>query len=125
MDDLKIKANESQEKLAELQKQRGLIGGDETDNIVTEKLKGIDEQLTSAEVGPHREGGALPHRRIRQSGADRVHGSRADAAGLALAAGGIARRVRSLEHQVWCRLSEAGRTRQPDDAGGERDRSPN
>ena len=49
MEDLKIKANESQEKLAELQKQRGLIGGDETDNIVTEKLKGIDEQLTSAE----------------------------------------------------------------------------
>ena len=50
MDDLKIKANESQEKLAELQKQRGLIGVDETDNIVTEKLKGIDEQLTSAEA---------------------------------------------------------------------------
>jgi len=49
MDDLKIKAKESQEKLAELQKQIGLIGGDETDNIVTEKLKGIDEQLTSAE----------------------------------------------------------------------------
>jgi len=50
MDDLKIKANDSQEKLAELQKQRGLIGGDETDNIVTEKLKGIDEQLTYAEA---------------------------------------------------------------------------
>ena len=49
MDDLKIKANDSQEKLAELQKQRGLIGVDETDNIVTDKLKGIDEQLTSAE----------------------------------------------------------------------------
>ncbi len=50
MDDLKIRANQSQEKLAELQKQRGLIGGDENDNIVTEKLKGIDEQLTSAEA---------------------------------------------------------------------------
>ena len=49
MDDLKIEAHDAQEKLAELQKQRGLIGGDETDNIVTEKLKGIDEQLTSAE----------------------------------------------------------------------------
>ena len=49
MDDLKIKANQSQEKLAELQKQRGLIGADETDNIVTKKLEGIDEQLTSAE----------------------------------------------------------------------------
>lgn len=49
MDDLKIKASESQEKLAELQKQRGLIGVDETDNIVTEKLKQVDEQLTVAE----------------------------------------------------------------------------
>jgi len=50
MDDLKVKANQSQEKLAELQKQRGLIGGDETDNIVTEKLRGIDEQLTYSEA---------------------------------------------------------------------------
>ncbi len=49
MDDLKVKANQSQEKLAELQKEKGLIGGDETDNIVTEKLKGLDEQLTSVE----------------------------------------------------------------------------
>ena len=50
MDDLRIKANQSQEKLAELQKQRGLIGADETDNIVTKKLEGLDEQLTSAEA---------------------------------------------------------------------------
>ncbi len=49
MDDLKIKAGESQQKLANLQKERGLIGGDETDNIVTEKLKQVDEQLTVAE----------------------------------------------------------------------------
>jgi len=34
-DDLKRKANEAQEKLAALQKQRGLIGVDETDNVVT------------------------------------------------------------------------------------------
>jgi capsular exopolysaccharide synthesis family protein len=49
MDDLKIKASESQQKLADLQKERGLIGVDETDNIVTEKLKQVDEQLTAAE----------------------------------------------------------------------------
>ncbi len=49
MDDLKIKAGESQQKLANLQKERGLIGVDETDNIVTEKLKQVDEQLTVAE----------------------------------------------------------------------------
>ena len=49
MDDLKLKANQAQEKLAALQKQRGLIGVDETDNIVTDKLKELDEQLTTAE----------------------------------------------------------------------------
>jgi polysaccharide biosynthesis transport protein len=49
MDDLKLKANDAQEKLAALQKQRGLIGVDETDNIVTDKLKELDEQLTTAE----------------------------------------------------------------------------
>ncbi len=50
MEDLKLKANQDQEKLAALQKQRGLIGTDETDNIVTDKLKELDEQLTSAEA---------------------------------------------------------------------------
>ena len=49
MDDLKSKTNEAQEKLAALQKQRGLIGVDETDNIVTDKLKDLNEQLTTAE----------------------------------------------------------------------------
>ncbi len=49
MDDLKIKASDSQQKLAEIQKARGLIGVDETDNIVTDKLKQVDEQLTAAE----------------------------------------------------------------------------
>src|SRR5208283_1151641 len=50
MDDLKVKAKESREKLAELQKQRGLIGGFYNDKTTTEKLKGIDEQLTYAEA---------------------------------------------------------------------------
>jgi capsular exopolysaccharide synthesis family protein len=50
MDDLKLKANEAQEKLAALQKRRGLIGVDETDNIVTDKLKDLNEQLTAAEA---------------------------------------------------------------------------
>jgi succinoglycan biosynthesis transport protein ExoP len=49
MDDLKLKANQAQEKLSALQKQRGLIGVDETDNIVTDKLKDLNEQLTAAE----------------------------------------------------------------------------
>jgi succinoglycan biosynthesis transport protein ExoP len=49
MDDLKIKAADVQQKLADLQKERGLIGVDETDNIVTEKLKQVDEELTVAE----------------------------------------------------------------------------
>lgn len=49
MDELQLKANQAQEKLAAMQKQRGLIGVDETDNIVTDKLKELDEQLTTAE----------------------------------------------------------------------------
>ena len=49
MDDLKRKAGESQEKLAELQRTTGLIGADETSNIVTDKLKQLDEQLTAAQ----------------------------------------------------------------------------
>jgi succinoglycan biosynthesis transport protein ExoP len=49
MDDLKNRASESQEKLAELQQTTGLIGTDETSNIVTDKLKQLDEQLTAAE----------------------------------------------------------------------------
>jgi len=49
MDDLKNKASESQEKLAELQRTTGLIGADETSNTVTDKLKQLDEQLTAAE----------------------------------------------------------------------------
>ena len=49
MDDLKRRASESQEKLAELQRTTGLIGEDETSNIVTDKLKQFDEQLTAAQ----------------------------------------------------------------------------
>jgi polysaccharide biosynthesis transport protein len=50
MDDLKRRANESQDKLAELQRTTGLIGADETSNIVTDKLKQLDEQLTAAQA---------------------------------------------------------------------------
>ncbi len=50
MDDLKRRASESQEKLAELQRTTGLIGVDETSNIVTDKLKQLDEQLTAAQA---------------------------------------------------------------------------
>ena len=50
MDDLKNKASESQERLAELQRTTGLIGADETSNTVTDKLKQLDEQLTAAEA---------------------------------------------------------------------------
>ncbi len=49
MDDLRTKAEESQHKLADLQKTTGLIGEDESDNIVTDKLKQLDEELTAAE----------------------------------------------------------------------------
>jgi len=46
---LKAKARHSQEQLAALERTSGLLGQDETDNIVFAKLKELDEQLTALE----------------------------------------------------------------------------
>ena len=46
LDDLKTRARTSQEQLATLERTSGLLGQDETDNIVFGKLKRLDEQLT-------------------------------------------------------------------------------
>lgn len=52
MTDLETKAQESQVKLAEFQKKNGVIttGNDESENIVTDRLKMLNEQLTQAEA---------------------------------------------------------------------------
>ena len=49
MDDLKAHATDAQNQLAEFQKKNNILG-DETDNIVTEKLRQLNEQLTAAEA---------------------------------------------------------------------------
>ncbi len=49
LEDLKSKARISQEQLATLERTSGLLGQDETDNIVFGKLKRLDEQLTDLE----------------------------------------------------------------------------
>ena len=49
LEDLKFKARISQEQLAALERTSGLLGQDETDNIVFGKLKQLDEQLTELE----------------------------------------------------------------------------
>jgi capsular exopolysaccharide synthesis family protein len=49
LDDLKTRALVSQEQLATLERTSGLLGQDETDNIVFSKLKQLDEQLTDQE----------------------------------------------------------------------------
>lgn len=49
LDELKNKARSSQEQLATLERTTGLLGQDDTDNIVFEKLKQLDEQLTEME----------------------------------------------------------------------------
>jgi len=49
LEDLKTKARVSQEQLATLERTSGLLGQDETDNIVFGKLKQLDEQLTDLE----------------------------------------------------------------------------
>ena len=49
LEDLKTKARVSQEQLATLERTSGLLGQDETDNIVFGKLKQLNEQLTDLE----------------------------------------------------------------------------
>lgn len=49
LEDLKKKARSSQEQLATLERTSGLLGQDDTDNIVFAKLKQLDEQLTEQE----------------------------------------------------------------------------
>jgi capsular exopolysaccharide synthesis family protein len=50
MEDLQAKAVEAQKKLAEFQKQNDILGADENDNIVTDRLKLLNQQLTDAEA---------------------------------------------------------------------------
>ena len=49
LNDLKRRAEESQAKLAEYQKQTGLLGTDEVHNVVMQKLEQLDEQLSAAQ----------------------------------------------------------------------------
>ena len=50
LDDLKGQVQSSQQKLVDYQKQAGIIGTDETHNIVMTRLEEIDKQLTDAEA---------------------------------------------------------------------------
>ena len=49
LDDLKRRAEESQAKLADYQKQTGLLGTDEVNNVVMSKLDQLNEQLSAAQ----------------------------------------------------------------------------
>ncbi len=50
LDDVKVRAEQSQKELADLQKRSGLIGTSENENTVTDKLRQINEELTNAEA---------------------------------------------------------------------------
>jgi capsular exopolysaccharide synthesis family protein len=50
MEDLQTKAAEDQQKLAEFQKQNNILGADENDNIVIDRLKLLNGQVTEAEA---------------------------------------------------------------------------
>jgi succinoglycan biosynthesis transport protein ExoP len=50
MDDLKGDAAESQQKLADFQRKNGIFGSDENNNIITDRLKQLNEHLTDAEA---------------------------------------------------------------------------
>jgi polysaccharide biosynthesis transport protein len=50
MEDVKHEANENQQKLAEFQKTHNFLGTDEDENIVTDKLRQLNQQVTDAEA---------------------------------------------------------------------------
>ena len=50
MNELKRGAEESQQKLAEFQRKNGIFGRDENNNIITDRLKKLNEQLTDSEA---------------------------------------------------------------------------
>jgi succinoglycan biosynthesis transport protein ExoP len=50
MEDLQTKSAESQQKFAEFQKQNNILGTDENDNIVIDRLKLLNQQVTEAEA---------------------------------------------------------------------------
>jgi capsular exopolysaccharide synthesis family protein len=50
MEGLQTKALEDQQKLAEFQKQNNILGTDENDNIVVDRLKLLNQQVTEAEA---------------------------------------------------------------------------
>ncbi len=50
MQDLQTKADDSQRKLADFQKEHNVIGADENDNIIVDRLKLLNQQLTEAEA---------------------------------------------------------------------------
>ena len=50
LDDIRESTTEAQENLASFQRDNNLLGADESDNIVTERLKKLNEELTQAEA---------------------------------------------------------------------------
>ena len=50
MEELQSKAIEAQQKLAEFQKQNNILGSDENDNIITDRLKYLNQQVTEVEA---------------------------------------------------------------------------
>jgi succinoglycan biosynthesis transport protein ExoP len=50
MDEIRVSTSAAQEQLADFQKQHNLLGTDENDNVVTNRLKQLNEELTQAEA---------------------------------------------------------------------------
>jgi capsular exopolysaccharide synthesis family protein len=50
MEELKTRASTAQDELARFQEQHNILGADENDNIVTERLRQLNQQLTDAEA---------------------------------------------------------------------------
>jgi len=84
--DLQIKVEASQAKLIEYQKQNGIIGADDKQNLTVEKLDGLSKDLTAAQVD----------RIQKQSRYEIVKGTNAESIGIVLQDP----EVSSLRHQM-------------------------
>jgi succinoglycan biosynthesis transport protein ExoP len=51
MEEIRLSTSAAQQKLADFQKEHNLLGTDESDNVVTNRLKQLNEELTQAEAG--------------------------------------------------------------------------
>ena len=110
MQGIRANTTAAQEKLAAFQRDNNLLGADESDNIVTDRLKQLNEELTQAEADRIVKEGRLPAGHSSERGAHWIAGTDDDSTNASHAGGGPSRAVCSTQREVRQRLSKTSRT---------------